>query len=403
MVGVMIGIDPHKGSHTAFALDASETKLGQVRVRATVGQVEGLLEWAQRWPERSWAIEGAGGLGYLLAQQLLAAGERVLNVQPKLAARVRLLNTGQVNKNDPNDARSVAIAALRSPDVRTVTTEGDTAVIKLWARRHRDLSRARNRIACRLHAVLCELVPGGFAKEITAGQATHALAVITPLGASAVARLELAHELLEELRIVDEQRRATKNRITRIVAATKTSVTDIYGVGPIIAATVLGYVGDIHRFPTRDRFAAYNGTAPIEASSGNNNVHRLSRRGNRQLNHAIHMAALSQIRYPDTIGRAYYDRKIAEGMKHKSALRALKRKISDTIYARMITDARAETRHAAKDPGGQSGNDSAASAASSHPEQPALRTSHSRVANNPTTSRPAPQQPRDRTPARNHP
>ena len=403
MVGVMIGIDPHKGSHTAFALDASETKLGQVRVRATVGQVEGLLEWAQRWPARSWAIEGAGGLGYLLAQQLLAAGERVLNVQPKLAARVRLLNTGQVNKNDPNDARSVAIAALRSPDVRTVTTEGDTAVIKLWARRHRDLSRARNRIACRLHAVLCELVPGGFAKEITAGQATHALAVITPLGASAVARLELAHELLEELRIVDEQRRATKNRITRIVAATKTSVTDIYGVGPIIAATVLGYVGDIHRFPTRDRFAAYNGTAPIEASSGNNNVHRLSRRGNRQLNHAIHMAALSQIRYPDTIGRAYYDRKIAEGMKHKSALRALKRKISDTIYARMITDARAETRHAAKDPGGQSGNDSAASAASSHPEQPALRTSHSRVANNPTTSRPAPQQPRDRTPARNHP
>jgi transposase len=386
----MIGVDPHKGSHTAFALDASETKLGQVRVRATAGQVEGLLEWAQRWPERSWAIEGAGGLGYLLAQQLLAAGERVLNVQPKLAARVRLLNTGQVNKNDPNDARSVAIAALRSPDVRTVTAEGDTAVIKLWARRHRDLSRARNRIACRLHAVLCELVPGGFAKEITAGQATHALAVITPLGASAVARLELAHELLDELRIVDEQRRATKNRITRIVAATKTSVTDIYGVGPIIAATVLGYVGDIHRFPTRDRFAAYNGTAPIEASSGNHNVHRLSRRGNRQLNHAIHMAALSQIRYPDTIGRAYYDRKIAEGMKHKSALRALKRKISDAIYARLITDAQAEAGKAAKDPGGQSGNDSASSAASSHPETPALRTSHSRVDAQPKTVPPPP-------------
>jgi transposase len=393
VVGVMIGIDPHKGSHTAFALDASETKLGQVRVRATVGQVEGLLEWAQRWPERSWAIEGAGGLGYLLAQQLLAAGERVLNVQPKLAARVRLLNTGQVNKNDPNDARSVAIAALRSPDVRTVTAEGDTAVIKLWARRHRDLSRARNRIACRLHAVLCELVPGGFAKEITAGQATHALAVITPLGASAVARLELAHELL------DEQRRATKKRITRIVAATKTSVTDIYGVGPIIAATVLGYVGDIHRFPTRDHFAAYNGTAPIEASSGNNTVHRLSRRGNRQLNHAIHMAALSQIRYPDTIGRAYYDRKIAEGMKHKSALRALKRKISDAIYTRMITDAWAEARHAAKDPGGQSGNDSASSAAGSHPETPALRTSHSRVDAQPKTV-PSPASP---TPSPPHP
>lgn len=390
MADVMIGIDPHKGSHTALALDAGEKKLGQVRVRAAVGQVEGLLEWAHRWPERSWAIEGASGLGHLLAQQLLAAGERVLDVQPKLAARVRLLNTGQVNKNDPNDARSVAIAALRSADVRTVVAEEQAAVIKIWARRHRDLSRTRNRIACRLHAVLCELVPGGFAKEITAGQATQALADITALSATDAARLELAHELLDELRTVDEQRRATKRRITRIVAASKTSVTDIYGVGPIVAATVLGYVGDVRRFPTRDRFAAYNGTAPIDVSSGNNNVQRLSRRGNRQLNHAIHMAALTQIRYPDTVGRTYYDRKIAAGMKHKSALRALKRKISDTIYAHLINDARTEKD---QDPGGQSGNDSASSAASSHPEQPALRTSHSRVTNKPTTDRPTRQQP----------
>ena len=188
-------------------------------------------------------------------------------MQPKLAARVRLLNTGQVNKNDPNDARSVAIAALRSPDVRAVTAKDQVAVIKIWARRHRDLSRARNRIACRLHAVLCELVPGGLAKEITAGQATRALADITALAATDAARLELAQELLDELRAVDEQRGKTKTRITRIVAASKTSLTDIPGVGPVIAATVLGYVGDVHRFPTRDHFAAYNRTAPIDVSS----------------------------------------------------------------------------------------------------------------------------------------
>jgi transposase len=388
---VMIGIDPHKGSHTALALDAGEAKLGQIRVRAAVGQVDGLLEWAHRWPERSWAVEGATGLGHLLAQQLLAAGEHVLDVQPKLAARVRLLNTGQVNKNDPNDARSVAIAALRSSDVRTVTAEDQTAVLKIWARRHRDLSRAHNRIACRLHAVLCELVPGGFAKEITAGQATAALATITPLDATNAARLELAYELLDELRTVAEQRRTTKNRITRIVAASKTSITDICGVGPIIAATVLGYIGDVHRFPTRDRFAAYNGTAPIDVSSGNNNIQRLSRRGNRQLNHAIHMAALSQIRYPNTVGRTYYDRKIAEGRQHKSALRALKRKISDTIYAHLINDAQRPTK---KDPGGQSGNDSVSSAAGSHPEQPALRTSHSRVTTKTTTTSPTRQPPK---------
>src|SRR3954454_7711828 len=264
----------------------------------------------------------------------------------------RLLNTAEANNIDANDARSVSIAAVRSGDVRTVTADDQAAVIKIWARRHRDLSRAHNRIACRLHAVLCELVPGGFGKEITAGQADQALADITPLGATDTARLELAHELLDELRTIAEQRRATKNRITRIVAAAKTNLTDIYGVGPIVAATVLGYVGDVRRFPTRDRFAAYNGTAPIDVSSGNNNVQRLSRRGNRQMNHVIHMAALSQIRYPDTAGRIYYDRKIAQGMKHKSALRALKRKISDNIYAHLIADPQ---RSDEKDPGGQSG------------------------------------------------
>ena len=389
---VIIGIDPHKGSHTSFALDASEKRLGQLRVRASSRQVDGLLEWAGRWPARVWAIEGARGLGHLLAQQLVAAGEQVLDVQPKLAARVRLLNTGQVNKNDPNDARSVAIAALRSPDVRQVAAEDHAAVLKLWARRHRDLSRARNRTVCRLHAVLCELVPGGFAKEISAAQAIRVLADITAQGAAATARLELAHELLDELRSLDEQRRATKTRIARIVAASPTSLTDVYGVGPIVAATVLGYVGDIHRFASRDHFAAYNGTAPIEASSGDHAIYRLSRRGNRQLNHAIHMAAVTQIRYHGTAGRTYYDRKIAEGMKHKSALRALKRKISDALYARMIADANRVTHPAVvKDPGGQSGNDSFSSAASSHPDAPALRTSHSRAKTNPTTGHPTPQ------------
>ncbi len=120
MAVVMIGIDPHKGSHTALALDPDEVTLGQIRVRASSTQVENLLSWSAPWPDRIWAIEGATGLGRLLAQQLLAAGEQVLDVQPKLAARVRLLNTGAVNKNDPNDARSVAVAALRSPDIRTV-------------------------------------------------------------------------------------------------------------------------------------------------------------------------------------------------------------------------------------------------------------------------------------------
>src|SRR6266849_72222 len=179
MSAVMIGIDPHKGSHTAVAISAAEEPLGELRVRASAAQAGTLAEWAAAWPERTWAVEGAGGLGHLLAQQLVAAGERVLDVPPKLAARVRLLQAGDTNKNDPNDAFSVAVAALRSPAPRPVLAEDHAVVLKIWAKRHRDLARLRNQAACRLHAVLCDLVPGGVAKEITAAHATRILAQVT--------------------------------------------------------------------------------------------------------------------------------------------------------------------------------------------------------------------------------
>jgi hypothetical protein len=154
MTVVMIGIDPHKGSHTAVAISAAEERLGELRVRASTAQAGTLVAWAAAWPERTWAVEGAGGLGRLLAQQLVAAGERVLDVPPKLAARVRLLQAGDTNKNDPNDALSVAVAALRSKARRQVAAEDHPAVLKVWAKRHRDLARARNQVTCRLHAVL---------------------------------------------------------------------------------------------------------------------------------------------------------------------------------------------------------------------------------------------------------
>jgi transposase len=179
-------------------------------VPASVSQLRSLLDWAKGWPERTWAIEGARSLGHLLGQQLVADGERVVDVQPKLAARVRLLNTGAVNRNDPNDARSVAAAALRSRSRQEVEADNYAAVMKLWARRHRELSQSRNRIVCRLHAVLCELIPGGFAKEISAAQAARVLDHIKPDGASATARAELAAELIEDLRRIDAQRRDVK-------------------------------------------------------------------------------------------------------------------------------------------------------------------------------------------------
>ena len=212
---VMIGVDPHKGSHMAVALDASEQFVGELRVRSAANQVERLVAWAATFEERTWAIEGAGGLGYLLAQQLVAAGERVVDVQPKLAARVRLLATGDTNKNDPNDARSVAVAALRSPTVPEVRGEDHAAVMKVWAKRHRDLSRHHNRVACRLHSVLCDLVPGGIATEISPAQATRLLDELEPAGAAAAARYELAVELVADLVRLDTQRREARRRISR--------------------------------------------------------------------------------------------------------------------------------------------------------------------------------------------
>ena len=286
MAGVMIGIDPHKGSHTAYALDEREQRVGQVRVRASAKQVQVLLSWAADWPQRTWAVEGARGLGRLLSQQLLGAGERVLDVPPKLAARVRLLNCGQVNKNDPNDARSVAVAALRARDLAELTAEDHTEVMRIWSRRYHDLGRLRTQLLCRLHAVLCELVPGGFAKKLTVAHAVAILDRITPQTPIAQAKLDLAREMITDLQRLDAQRRDTRARAARAVAASGTSITDIRGVGPIIAGAVLGYVRDIGRFADRDHFASYNGTAPIEVSSGNRKIYRLSRRGNRQLNHA---------------------------------------------------------------------------------------------------------------------
>jgi transposase len=367
MAEVMIGIDPHKGSHTAVAIGAGEEPLGELRVDACPSQVEQLLGWAAAWPQRAWAVEGAAGLGCLLAQQLVAAGERVLDVPPKLAARVRLLQAGDTNKNDPNDAFSVAVAALRSPARRPVLAEDHAAVLKIWAKRHRDLARARNQACCRLHAVLCDLVPGGIRKEISAGQAARILEQVRPSDAVATARCELAAEFLTDIRRLDAQLRDTHKKLSVAVRASGTSLTGLFGVGPVIAGTVIGDVRQVFRFGSRDHFAAYNGTAPVEVSSGGRKVFRLSLRGNRRVNHAIHMAAITQIRHKRSQGRAYYDKKLAEGKTHKEALRSLKRRISDAIYAALVADARQAAAACPGGPGGQPGNHSDSRAAGSHP------------------------------------
>jgi transposase len=154
------------------------------------------------------------------------------------------------------------------------------------------------------------------------------------------ARCELAAEFLDDLRRIDTQMRDAKKKLTAAVRASGTTLTQVFGVGPIVAATVIGEARGVSRFASRDHFAAYNGTAPIEVSSGRRKIYRLSRRGNRRLNHAIHMAAVTQVSHRHSPGRAYYERKLAEGQTPKEALRSLKRRLSDVIFARLQADAR---------------------------------------------------------------
>jgi len=337
-MSVMIGIDPHKGSHAAAAVDTREMAVAEFEVQATRRQTKELLAWAGRFPVRRWAIESANGHGYLLAQQLIAAGEQVVDVPSAQAARVRVLDSTRSQKNDRNDARSVAIVALRQPGLRVVTSEDHVAVLRMLAKRHKELASLKTQAAARLHALLAILIPGGLSKEMSPRKASALLRQIRPATMVETERKRIAYQLLGEVRRLETERKASKARLSTAVEASGTTLTDIYGVGPVVAGLIIGYTGDVSRFPTRHHYATYNGTAPIEASSGARKRHRLNPRGNRMLNHALHTIAICQLRYPNTEGRLFFERKLAEGKTKKEAIRALKRRLSDVVYRHLQTD-----------------------------------------------------------------
>ena len=279
---VLIGVDPHKGSHTAVAIDHDEVALGTVRGQATKRQCDQLLAWAEGFPERRWAIESAGGLGCLLAQQLVAAGEHVVNVPPTLSARVRVLGSGRSQKNDPNDALSTAVAALHHRRLNAVVADDQAVILRMLADRRHDLTSQRTQAVCRMHAMLANLVPGGISGALRTSRAATMLASVRPVDAVVAERKRQARDLLGDVRRLDADITATKVRIVSAVATSQTSLTDIHGVGPVVAALIIGHTGDVGRFASRHQFASYNGSAPIEASSGPKKRHRLNPRGNRQ-------------------------------------------------------------------------------------------------------------------------
>lgn len=360
---IVIGVDPHKRMHVASAIDpATNRQVATLQVEASLPGYRRLLKWAAGFAERRWAVENAHGLGRHLAQWLLARGEAVDDVASTATARVRELSRGR-RKNDVLDAAAAASVAALHGDVNPVLPEDITTVLGLLDERRSNLTTQRTRLVNQLHTVFRELLPGGAPKHLSAALASKLLAGIQPVGPVEAARKQLARDLVAEIRDADRRRKLLKAQIAELVAATGSHLIDVAGVGPIVSGRLLARTHGMRRFATAAAFASYAGVAPIEVSSADRIRHRLSRGGDRQLNLALHVVAVNQIRMPTSAGRAYYDTKIAAGKTKKEARRCLKRRLANHIWRLMIRD----EQPGAAGPGGQQGTTLQSSAAGSTP------------------------------------
>ncbi|WP_179803906.1 IS110 family transposase [Micromonospora purpureochromogenes] len=361
---VVIGMDPHKRSATIEVMAGDETVVGGGRFDTDRDGYTAMRKYASQWPHRVWAIEGCQGIGRHIANRLLTDGEQVVDVPPKLSARARVFATGQGRKTDATDAHSIALVGTRMAGLRPVVNDEQLALLRILVDRRRSLGEDHTRMVSQLHQLLLDLIPGGAKKSLSAAQAKALLATVRPLDVVGKARRRVAAELISDLERVYQRSKDADKELKELVASTGTTLMDLHGIGPSGAARLLVEVGDITRFPNRAHFASWNGTAPIDASSGDQVRHRLSRAGNRQINRVLHIMATVQLRNP-TEGRAYFDRKKDTGKTSMEAMRALKRRLSDIVYRHMINDAAAA---AAAGPGGQRGTTTDSSVTSSHPQ-----------------------------------
>ena len=340
-MGVLIGIDPHKSVNAAAAIDEQGELKGHETFPANRKGLRALERWAKRFPERRWAVEGAAGIGRPVAQRLAMAGEKVVDVPPKLSSKARLLSTGNARKNDRLDATFTAQAALHNERLAPVLSEdGDDAhveVLRLLTERREDLVAERTRALNRLHVLLRDLLSDTVSKQLSADAASRLLRRVRPRDEPARTRKQLASEVVRDVRALDRRIADLDERIRQEVEASGTTLTEIFGVGPILAAKIVGIVGNVARFPSKAHFASYAGVAPIEASSGEVVRHRLSLAGNRSLNKVMHMIAVCQAR-SDPRGGAYHRKKLAEGKSRREAMRCLKRRISDAVFKALLAD-----------------------------------------------------------------
>ena len=334
---VVIGIDPHKRSNTALVLDAHENVLAKQRFPNDRDGYRQLKQFAQPWRQRTWAVEGARGVGLGLAQRIAGDGERVLNVPARLSARVRALGGSSGRKTDDADAYAVAVAGLRGRDLQVIEPDEVQAVLKLLSDRRQQLVDQRIVAVNRLHQLLTELIPGGAERRLTSAKARTLLAGVRPRDQVGKARKQLALDHAKDVERLDAELVKVKASISAVITEHPTKVSEVRGVGPVMTAVILGEVGDVRRFPSKAHFASYTGTAPIDVSSGDHVRHRLNRGGNRRLNYALHIAALVQVRLPGP-GRDYYLRKRDAGKTPLEAMRCLKRRLSDVVFRALLED-----------------------------------------------------------------
>lgn len=298
---------------------------------------------------RRWAVEGARGLGRHLAQWLVARGEVVLDVPSTATARVGELSRGGRRKTDVIDAAAAASVAALQGDATVVPGEDHTTAFALLEERRANLAAQRVRVANQLHAVLRDLVPGGAAVAITARSASMMLRSIRPASVCERARKESAQDLVRDLRAVDASLVDIERCMSGALDDHGTRLREVDRVGAVTAVRLIGRTGPPSRFATADAFATYAGTAPIEVASGERTRHRLSRSGDRQLNSAIHLIAVIQVRMRDSVGRRSFDTKIAEGKTRNEAMRCLKRRLANHLWRLMIADERHRHRDAKRD------------------------------------------------------
>lgn len=362
---VVVGVDPHKRINAVVVVDAAGVVLDRGTFANSTAGLRELAVFVRRFPNRTWAVEGCNGVGKHLSQRLVAGGEHVVDVATRRSSLVRVFAGGNGRKSDDTDALSIARVGLESSDLPVVRADDRATTLRMLAHRRAELVSTRTQAVCRLQRELLILLPGGTKRGLTAARAKVLLASVRPRDEVGKTRKAIALDLLNDLVTADKKIKAITVQIKDVLATTDTSLTELFGVGAVSAAWLIGEVLDVARFVDADHFASYNGTAPIEWGSGQGGPGPfiLNRGGNRRINHALHMVAVSQIRHPGP-GRDYYLRKIAEGKTKKEALRALKRRISDAVYRRLVADARLSTQ---RGPGGQTGATTKISAANPTP------------------------------------